>query len=124
MNVALRKGGGGPMDTLNRSAIVVKPKQRFLDWLHVADPTSFRITLLEVQREPTIYLIPECDTDEGLACVLRKLCEEIFEEQLDSWYRVPSSWPQDRSYEVFCQWFEYQHHSMLVDLCDEPLIRE
>lgn len=28
------------MDTLNRSAIVVKPKQRFLDWLHAADPTS------------------------------------------------------------------------------------
>jgi hypothetical protein len=28
------------MDTLNRSAIVVKPKQRFLDWLHTADPTS------------------------------------------------------------------------------------
>ena len=28
------------MHTLNRSAIVVKPKQPFLDWLHAADPTS------------------------------------------------------------------------------------
>jgi|SRR5450755_4681168 hypothetical protein len=112
------------MDTLNRSAIVVKPKQQFLDWLHAADPTSSTISLIEVQREPTIYLIPECDTDEELADVLRTLCEEIFKEQLDGWYRVPSSWPQDRSYKVFCQWFEYQHHSMLFDLCDEPLIRE
>jgi hypothetical protein len=25
--------------------------------------------------------------------------------------------------DVFCQ-FEYEHHSMLVDLCDEPLIRD
>jgi hypothetical protein len=42
------------MDTLNRSAIVVKPKQRFLDWLHTVDPTSHEVTLLDVCREPTI----------------------------------------------------------------------
>jgi hypothetical protein len=28
------------MVTLNRSAIVVKPKQPFLDWLYRADPTA------------------------------------------------------------------------------------
>jgi len=112
------------MDTLNRSAIVVKPQQRFLDWLHAADPTSHGITLFDVGREPTIYLIPECDTDEELAGVLRELCEVIFEEQLAGWYRDTSAWPRDRSFKVFCQWFEYQHHSMLVDLCDEPLIHD
>lgn len=112
------------MDTLNRSAIVVKPKQPFLDWLHAADPTSHGITLLDVGREPPIYLIPECDTNGELEDVLRELCEEIFEEQLAGWYRETSAWPQDRSYETFCQWFEYRHHSMLVDLCDEPLIHD
>jgi len=112
------------MEALNRSAIVVKPKQPFLDWQHAADPTSHGITLFDVEREPAVYLIPECDTSEDLADVLRELCEEIFEEQLDGWYRVTSSWPQDRSYEVFCQWFDYRHHSMLFDLCDEPLIRD
>jgi len=49
---------------LNRSAIVVKPRQPFLDWLHSADPTSHRLTLRDLTREPTIYLIPECDTEE------------------------------------------------------------
>jgi hypothetical protein len=58
------------MDTLNRSAIVVKPKQPFLDWLHVADPTSHGITLFDVAGETTIYLIPECDTNEELEDVL------------------------------------------------------
>ncbi len=66
--------------TLNRSAIVVKPKQRFLDWLHAADPTSGRLTLSILTREPTIYLIPECDTEEDVTNVLRELCEEIFRE--------------------------------------------
>ena len=67
---------------LNRSAIVVKPKQAFLDWLHAADPSSRDLTLLDLVREPTIYLIPECDTDDDLAQVLHELCEEVFEEQL------------------------------------------
>lgn len=110
------------MDTLNRSAIVVKPKLPFLAWLHAADPTSMHLTLRDLLREPTIYLIPECDTDEDVAEVLRELCEEIFDEQLAGWYTDTSTWPRDRSFEVFRQWFDYQHHSMLVDLCDEPLI--
>jgi hypothetical protein len=122
MNAALHEGGGGQMDTLNRSAVVVRPKQAFLDWLHAVDPSSHGITLLDVGREPTIYLIPQCDSDGELVDVLRELCEEILEEQLAGWYRVCSSWPRDRSYEVFCRWFDYRHHSMLVDLCDEPLI--
>jgi hypothetical protein len=74
------------MVTVNRSAIVVKPKQPFLDWLHATDPTSLELTLLNLTRDPMIYLIPECDTNEDVAEVLRELCEEIFQEQLAGWY--------------------------------------
>lgn len=110
--------------TVNRSAIVVKPRQPFLDWLHAADPTSGKLTLQELTQDPTVYLIPECDTDEDVADILRELCEEIFVEQLAAWFTDTTTWPQDLSFEVFCRWFEYQHHSMLVDLSEEPLIRE
>jgi len=111
------------MVTLNRSAIVVKPRQSFLDWLHGADPTSLELTLRELVREPTVYLIPECDTNGEVAEVLREWCGEIFVEQLAGWYSDTSTWPQDRGFDAFCRWFDYQHHSMLVDLCEEPLIR-
>ncbi len=110
--------------TLNRSAIVVTPKQPFLDWLHAADPTSLELTLFNLTREPTIYLIPECDTDEDVAEVLRDLGEKIFKEQLAGWYTDTSTWPLDRSFDVFCRWFDYRHHSMLIDLCDDPLIHD
>jgi hypothetical protein len=109
------------MVTLNRSAIVVKPRQPFLDWLHAADPTSHKLTLRELVQEPTVYLIPECDTDEGVGEALLELCEEIFIEQLAAWFTDTTTWPQDRSFDVFCRWFDIQHHSMLVDLCDEPI---
>ena len=61
------------MATLNRSAIVVKPKQAFLDWLHTVDPTSHSLALRELVGEPTIYLIPECDTDAEVDEALREL---------------------------------------------------
>jgi len=107
---------------LNRSAVVVKPKQPFLDWLRTADPTSGGITLGELEQDPTIYLIPECDTEGDVRKALRKLCGEIFVEELAAWWTDEKSWPQDRGFTVFCRWFEWQHHSMLIDLYDRPLI--
>ena len=63
---------------LNRSAIVVKPRQPFLDRLQSTDSTSCRLTLRDLALEPTIYLIPECDTEEDVRAVLRERCEGIF----------------------------------------------
>jgi hypothetical protein len=65
-----------------------------------------------------------CDTTEEVTDVLHELCEEIFVEQLAGWFNDTTTWPPDRGFEVFCRWFDYQHHSVLIDLCDEPLIRE
>ena len=112
------------MGMLNRSAIVVTPRQPFLDWLHAADPTSRHFSLQELGAEPTIYLIPECDTDQDVTAILHDVCEEIFADQLSGWFTVAESWPKDRRFDVFCRWFDYRHHSMLIDLCDEPLICE
>ena len=72
--------------TLNRSALVVKPRQPFLDWLHAAEATSSDLTLQELVLEPAIYLIPECDTLQEVADELHELCEQIFVEQLAGWF--------------------------------------
>ena len=42
----------------------------------------------------------------------------------DGWYRVPSAWPVRRDFDTFVRWFEYHFHTMLVDLCHDPLIHE
>jgi len=108
------------MITFNRTAIVVMPGQSFLDWLHRADATSGGLSLEDLRREPTIYLLPECE-NEGEACgYLEQMCAEISEEQLDGWYHVPSSWPNRRDLDAFARWFEWSFHSVVVDLCDDP----
>ena len=44
--------------TVNRSALVVKPRQPFLDWLHAADATSSDLTLQELVLEAGDLLNP------------------------------------------------------------------
>jgi hypothetical protein len=112
------------VDTINRSALIVKPGQPFLDWLHQVDPTSAGLTLEDLQREPTIYLVPECDRQDQAIEYLGHSVRDIFEEHLDGWYRVPAVWPKKRDLPTFQRWFEFSFHSMIVDLCDKILEHE
>jgi hypothetical protein len=70
------------MRVLNRSAIVVRPRPPFLDWLHVVDPTSATFTLTNLTREPTIYLVDECDDSDNERAYLQAVHAAIFEDQL------------------------------------------
>jgi hypothetical protein len=112
------------MLALNRSAIVLRPKPPFLEWLHAADPTSVTLTLTDLGREPTIYLVSECGDPEDEQACLQAIFLIIFDDQLDGWWRDRSTWPTPRSLDVFTRWFDYQCHSTLLDLTEEPLIEE
>jgi hypothetical protein len=84
------------LDVINRSAVIVMPAEPFLKWLHRVDSTSAELTLADLRREPTIYLLPPYDTEEEALSHLEEVCGEIFEEQLDGWDRVPSPGPSTR----------------------------
>jgi hypothetical protein len=109
------------MDTINRSAIIVRPAQPFLYWLHRVDSTSAHLNVHDLQREPTIYLVPECDSLDQALESLEESIRAIFEEQLDGWYRAPEVWPAKRDLATFQSWFEVSFHSMIVDLSDDVL---
>jgi hypothetical protein len=108
------------MRDVNRSALVVIPKQPFLDWLRFADPDdppdTDTLTLEDLRTEPTIYLIPECADEDALQKYLQRHCVEIFEEELNSWLTDDTIWPFDRGYDTFCRWFAVSFHSIVLDL--------
>lgn len=58
--------------------------------------TSAVLTLGDLAREPTIHLLPEWETEEEALEHLAEVSNEIFEKQLNGWYRVLSVWPEDR----------------------------
>ena len=112
------------MYTINRSALTVVPAKPFLDWLQRVDSTSAELTLEDLRQDPSIYLLPEYDTDDQAERLLSQCHGEIFEEQLDGWHRARSVWPGDRSFDTFRRWFEYSFHSLIYDLCDDPLVHD
>src|SRR5207245_9313615 len=83
---------------LNRAALILRYKQPFVDWINAADPapTSPTLTLAEVNREHTVYLVEVEDEDE-LAEWLARHHKELFEDELKEWYTAASLWPRDRS---------------------------
>ena len=47
------------MSEINRSLIILKPKQPFLDWARTLDDESEELTLAELADDSTVYLVPE-----------------------------------------------------------------
>ena len=107
------------MNTINRSAVVVRPAQPFLDWLHRVDTSSADLTLDDLRLDPSIYLLSEWESDEDALEKLAEVSAAIFAEQLNGWYRVASVWPQNRDVNTFLRWFDCSFHSMVFDLCEE-----
>ena len=107
---------------LNRSAIVLRAKQPFLDWLwQLPDPVESDMTLNQVNHEPQIFLAPQysmADEQEGL---LRDCYEYLFANQLEGWWTDEAAWPRNRDFKMFNQWFDAEFHSMIEDLVGVPL---
>jgi len=106
---------------IERSALIVTAKQPFVDWLHTVDPTSKDIGLSNINREPTVYLVPPFETQDEFMEWLEEHCDNIFQEALDGWWTDKRSWPPDRGITVFQEWFDCRLYSMVLDLDDEPL---
>ena len=45
----------------------------------------------------------------------------LFEEHLAAWWTDEAAWPQQRDLKMFLNWFGVEFHSLVFDLCDEPI---
>ncbi len=108
------------MHSINRTAILILARQPFLDWLHQTDP-SFPITLVQLNEDANIYLIPESDNPEHPQEWLRRHFDTIFSGELESWYPEESLWPAHRTFTLFEKWFSWTAHSLVYDLAKDSL---
>lgn len=107
---------------LNRSALVIRYKQAFVDWINeVDDSGDGDVTLADVNEDTTLYLI-EIDEDSDFDQWLELNGELIFEELLNEWYTDPQGWPQDRSAAVLRRWCGFEFHSLVIDTGSAPLV--
>lgn len=109
------------MSEINRSLIILRTKKPFLDWARSLDDESKDLTLESLNEEPTAYLIPEIWEDSDQEEFLKTCYDALFEEQLEGWWTDEAAWPQPRDLKMFLNWFAVEFHSLVFDLCDEPI---
>nr|WP_297459639.1 hypothetical protein [uncultured Halomonas sp.] len=109
------------MKLLNRSALSVKPTQAFVDWINSLEPTvgDDDLTLDDVDRESTVYLIPEMDTPEALGTLVRERYMEILESELRAWEEDERQWPETLDWTLFQRFLIVEHSYLAIDLDDE-----
>ncbi|QTE21543.1 hypothetical protein [Polaribacter cellanae] len=101
---------------INRSAIIVKPKQPFIDWHNNLYPDS-KMDEIDID----IYLVN--DAIEDLEKFLKKKFDKIFTMVLEDWHTNKKEWPQRRNYKMFNQWFRVEVSETIYDLEKEPVLK-
>jgi len=106
------------MFMINRSVIMVKPKAPYIEWANGLEEDGPKLSLSDSPRERTIYLVDEIEFTRDFDKVIDKHFSKIFEHELYLWHIAEEDWPQDRGRDVFNKWFEFESHSLVLDLCD------
>ena len=105
---------------MDRSAVVVKPTEVFLDWLKGTGEDLPDLTLSQLRSNCSVYLVPETDTPEEAAGYFGERWQEIFSAELASWEVPQKQWPE-LSPQAFARFFDLEFHDMVMDLDDEEL---
>jgi len=106
---------------INRSLLVVKAKEPFREWV-ISLPDRDKITLRDINKECSAYLVPEFDADLQKDAFLEMVYADIFVKQLLSWCRNDLKWPRNRSFALFSRWFQPEFHSIVEDLAESKIV--
>jgi len=109
------------MSLVNRAAVVIKPKQPFLDWLrHLPQPVPDQ-ELASASQDLAVYLVPESEHPAAIERGIYGEFDFFFEDMLESWWSEEKDFPKDRTLAMFQAWFTVEVHSVVEDLVDGPL---
>ena len=106
---------------INRSAIVLRHAQPFIDWVAALPGAE---VLPSLDDEPTVYLVPPFDDPASALEVLESAYALLFEGELYDWDTDEASWPADRDLEMFRAWFRVELLPVLTDICQGEIVEE
>ena len=112
------------MDVINRAVAIIKPRQPYLDWAKRLPGPPDDVTLDEMHTDCTAILIPDFDDPTEAEAFIATIAADLFDMELDAWHRDPKTWPEDRGYETFREWFDVEIHTIVLDASGDDIIRE
>jgi len=108
--------------TINRSVLLIVPKQPFYDWSNALTPDLPPCSTQTV-REFNSYLLEDELFLNNPKKELKKYWKPIFMEELFDQWTDESAYPK-LSWKLFIEWFDFYRSSIVKDLTDEPLYTE
>jgi hypothetical protein len=113
------------MYVINRSAAVIRPRQALVDWVNSQpDSVDEPVSLEEAREDPTVFLLPDFDSNEEAWSYVEDLSRDIFEIELIAWYQDEATWPRRRDYQTFREWFDVELHTTVIDPYEDEIDRE
>lgn len=108
--------------TINRSLLLVIPKQSFYDWSNALTPNLSRIQPKDVNDYNSYLLEDELFLDDPKK-ELKKYWKTIFYNELFGQWTDETVYPK-MTWKLFTEWFDFYRSSIVTDLIDEPLYTE
>ena len=102
---------------LNRSALIVRPLQPYIDWAKALDDSGL---FPDFDGDQTVYLIPEVLSDQDENTILKVIFSDVFERELFEWHTDVADWAKKRTFAIFKKWFKIEIHTVVEDLCVDP----
>jgi len=108
------------LNFLNRSAIILEPKQPYVDWANsLDDGPRYEQAIHDTEAIP-IFLGPNVDEESEVESYVAKNYDLFFEEWLEYWCTDPALWPPKRTKKMFREWFTVRIHTMVFDTVELP----
>ena len=108
------------MAMLNRSAIILIPKQLYADWANSLDDDGRRFEISEADDDLTVFLGPGYDTIEQIGAFATEHFDFFSEHWLEGWSLDAAEWPQRRTERMLREWFSVRIHRMVEDVVESP----
>lgn len=100
---------------VDRTAVVLKPTDIFLDWLNQNNSNLPDLTLNQLRTNCSVFLIPIFNEPEEAMTYISEHYHAIFTAELSSWTTDEHTWPPI-NLETFWQFFELDIHDTVLDL--------
>ena len=106
---------------VERSIVVLKPRQPFLEWINtkLAISNETLLDLASIRIDCNSYLIPEVNEIEDGVAYVDEIYEALFQMELASWSEDQSLWPKELGLKMFWEWFDVEISPTLIDLTEE-----
>jgi hypothetical protein len=101
------------MIEIDRMALLIKPKQSFLDWINQVNEES--MSLSELILDCTVLLVPMIEDEADFNQYLQGTYQTLFEQELLSWCTDADLWPKKMDFDTFNMFFDIEVHGLVLD---------